>query len=52
MTTHPGYPPDHHSVQECRKLGLCWHDQENDADGEFEGYPICSACRAKYTVEA
>ena len=51
MTTHPGYPAGYHSLIECRKLGLCWHDQKNPAKGTLEGYPICTKCKRKYRVK-
>ena len=52
MSRHPGYPADHHSVIECRKLGLCWHCFKRPAlKRQFCGIPCCSKCKAKYTVE-
>ena len=52
MTIHPGYPPDHHSVQECRALGLCWHCQTRKAlKREFCDIPCCSRCKREMRVE-
>ena len=51
MTNHPGYPANYHGLIECRELGLCWHCFAHPADGELEGYPICSVCKKLYRVE-
>ena len=52
MTTHPGYPPGYHSVQECRKQGRCWWCFKIKPVEEFVNKPCCAKCKREMTVEA